>query len=42
MYNIPSRNGVNMEPETIKSICDKCENVCAIKEASGLLNKQKL
>ena len=39
MYNIPSRCGVNMEPETIKSICERCENVCAIKEASGSIEQ---
>lgn len=39
MYNIPSRAGVNMEPNTIKMICDLCPNVIAIKEASGSIDQ---
>lgn len=35
MYNVPARTGVNMLPETMKIIMEKCENVVALKEASG-------
>lgn len=39
IYNIPSRCGVNIEPETIKRIADYCDKVVAIKEASGNLEQ---
>ena len=39
MYNIPSRCGVNMEPETVKYLYENCHNIRAIKEASGSLNQ---
>lgn len=39
MYNIPSRCGVNMEPDTIINIYNSCKNVVAIKEASGSLDQ---
>ena len=39
MYNIPSRCGVNMTPDTVKNIYYNCENVVAIKEASGSLEQ---
>jgi 4-hydroxy-tetrahydrodipicolinate synthase len=39
LYNIPSRCGVNMEPETIINLCSVCKNITAIKEASGSLNQ---
>lgn len=35
MYNVPSRTGVNMLPETTLRIAADCPNVVAIKEASG-------
>lgn len=38
MYNIPSRCGVNMEPETIAKL-SKIENIVAIKEASGSISQ---
>jgi 4-hydroxy-tetrahydrodipicolinate synthase len=34
-YNVPSRTGVNMLPQTFAEIVDKVKNVVAIKEASG-------
>ncbi len=34
-YNVPSRTGVNMLPETFERIARKHQNVVAIKEASG-------
>lgn len=39
MYNIPSRCGVNMTPETVKQIYGDCDNIVAIKEASGSLEQ---
>lgn len=35
LYNVPSRTGVNIEPETLVKIAGACSNVVAIKEASG-------
>ncbi len=34
LYNIPGRTGVNMQPETVKTL-SKIKNIVAIKEASG-------
>ncbi len=34
VYNVPSRTGVNILPETYRKLAE-CENICAIKEASG-------
>ena len=39
LYNIPSRCGVNMLPDTIAQVYNECENIVAIKEASGSLNQ---
>lgn len=39
LYNIPSRCGVNMTADTVAYIYNKCENIVAIKEASGSLNQ---
>ncbi|MDI6703709.1 MAG: 4-hydroxy-tetrahydrodipicolinate synthase [bacterium] len=38
LYNIPSRTGINMSPETIKKISE-IENVVGVKEASGDLKQ---
>lgn len=35
LYNIPSRCVINMLPETTLRLADDCENIVAIKEASG-------
>jgi 4-hydroxy-tetrahydrodipicolinate synthase len=35
LYNVPSRTGVNMDPETIMRLTQECNNIQAIKEASG-------
>ena len=35
LYNVPSRTGMNILPETIIRIHKECKNVIAIKEASG-------
>lgn len=39
LYNVPGRTGKNMEPETIAKVYEQCENVVAIKEASGSMNQ---
>lgn len=39
LYNIPSRTGVNIEPETIAKLAKDCKNIVAIKEASGNLEQ---
>ncbi len=39
LYNIQSRTGVNIEPETIAKLCADCKNIVAIKEASGSLDQ---
>lgn len=38
MYNVPSRTGVNMLPQTVKNLCGY-KNIAAIKEASGNINQ---
>ena len=38
IYNIPSRTGVNIEPQTIKKL-SKIQNIVALKDAGGNLNK---
>lgn len=35
LYNIPSRTGVNLTPETIVWLCRNVENIVGVKEASG-------
>lgn len=35
IYNVPSRTGMNMLPETMIKIYEECKNVVAVKEASG-------
>jgi 4-hydroxy-tetrahydrodipicolinate synthase len=39
MYNVPSRTGVNMLPETMLNITECCSNVVAVKEASGSIDQ---
>ena len=39
LYNVPSRCGVNMLPNTVKNIYTNTQNVIAIKEASGDLSQ---
>ena len=41
MYNVPSRTGVNIAPETAIEIAKSNENVIAIKEASGKIDQVK-
>ena len=39
LYNIASRTGVNIEPETIANLARDCKNIVAVKEASGSLDQ---
>lgn len=39
LYNIASRTGVNIEPETIARLASDCKNIVAVKEASGSLDQ---
>lgn len=39
LYSVASRTGVNIAPATVKAIHDACENVVAIKEASGNISQ---
>lgn len=41
IYNIPSRTGTNMEPETMLRIAKRCPNVVGVKEASGDMEQVK-
>lgn len=41
MYNVPSRTGVNILPETAIEIAKRNKNVVAIKEASGKIDQVK-
>ena len=39
LYNIASRTGVNIEPETIAQLARDCKNIIGVKEASGSLDQ---
>ncbi|MBR3390117.1 MAG: 4-hydroxy-tetrahydrodipicolinate synthase [Prevotella sp.] len=39
LYNVPGRTGVNMLPTTVVRLANDCENIVAIKEASGMLEQ---
>lgn len=39
LYNIASRTGVNIEPETIAKLAGACKNIVGVKEASGNLEQ---
>jgi len=39
LYNIASRTGVNIEPETIAKLAADCKNISGVKEASGSLDQ---
>lgn len=39
LYNVPGRTGVNLEAKTTLRIAHDCENVVAIKEASGRIEQ---
>jgi 4-hydroxy-tetrahydrodipicolinate synthase len=38
IYNVPSRTGLNILPETLKALCEY-ENIAAVKEASGNISQ---
>lgn len=42
LYNVPSRTGVNIEPETVIKIVNNNENIVGIKEASGNINQMEV
>ena len=39
LYNVPGRTGVNMKPETTVRLAKDCQNIVAVKEASGNLEQ---
>ncbi len=39
LYNVPSRTGCNILPETVMKMADACDNIVAIKEASGNISQ---
>jgi len=39
LYNIASRTGINIEPETIVRLSRDCKNIIGVKEASGSLDQ---
>ncbi len=39
LYNIASRTGVNVEPETMAKLAKECKNIVGVKEASGNLEQ---
>ena len=39
LYSVASRTGVNIAPETVAELYRKCENIVAIKEASGNISQ---
>lgn len=39
LYNVPSRTGVNLLPETAVALARECRNIIAIKEACGNLSQ---
>ena len=39
LYNVPSRTGMNILPETVVRIHNECKNVVAVKEASGNISQ---
>ncbi|MBU2648819.1 4-hydroxy-tetrahydrodipicolinate synthase [bacterium] len=41
VYNIKGRTGVNLETDTLMELCAACENIVAVKEASGDLEQIK-
>lgn len=39
LYNVPSRTGCNLLPETVVTLCKNVENIVGIKEASGNISQ---
>ncbi len=39
LYNVPSRTGCNIAPETAVKLCSEVENIAGVKEASGNISQ---
>lgn len=39
LYNVPSRTGLNIQPETAVALCKNVKNIVGIKEASGNISQ---
>lgn len=39
LYNVPSRTGCNIAPETVVKLCNDVENIVGVKEASGNISQ---
>ena len=39
LYNVPSRTGCNIAPETVVKLCTEVENIVGVKEASGNISQ---
>lgn len=39
LYNVPGRTGVNLKPDTLVRLARECDNIVAVKEASGSLEQ---
>lgn len=39
LYNVPSRTGCNLQPDTVIRLCTEVENIVGIKEASGNISQ---
>lgn len=39
LYNVPSRTGCNIQPETVARLCRDVENIVGVKEASGNISQ---
>lgn len=39
LYNVPSRTGCNILPETVVRLCSEVENIVGVKEASGNISQ---
>ncbi len=39
LYNVPGRTGVNLKPQTLIRLATECDNIVAVKEASGSLEQ---
>lgn len=39
LYNVPSRTGCNIAPETVVKLCKEVENIVGVKEASGNISQ---
>jgi len=39
LYNVQSRTGVNIAPVTVVRLCEACENIVGVKEASGNISQ---